>query len=90
MASITTPFTNSNFDWESGERAGLRDPNKSDASICLWQLILKNLRPDKAANSSAKVVFPHPVYPTSKTGYLFPTAFKVNAAILLKLSFIWT
>lgn len=69
---------------------GLSDPNRSDAYICLWQLMLKNFLWVNAAKSSAKVVLPHPVSPTSKTGSLFASALMVSADILLKLSFICT
>lgn len=35
MASITTPFTNSNLELEFGSDEGLKDPNKSAAYVCL-------------------------------------------------------
>lgn len=58
--------------------------------MCLWQFMLKNLRWVKAARSSASVVLPQPVSPTSRTGSLLLSALMVRAAILLKLSFICT
>lgn len=87
---MTTPLMNSNFRSLEGFAEGLREPNRSDASMCLWQLMLKKGRLERAEMSSARVVLPQPVYPTNRTGSLLLMALMERAAIRLKLSFIWT